>query len=135
MAIKELMATKKTETKIDEGILATYDKIIACIPGVERRGASMPYTSYNGNMFSFLASDGSMALRLPALSRDEFIKKHRSRLCEAHGTVLKEYVRVPDKLFRDLAKMKEYFQESFKYVQSLKPKTTRPSKRPDTRNL
>jgi TfoX/Sxy family transcriptional regulator of competence genes len=118
------MASKKAGSGITEATLANYDRIITGTPGVARKGASMPYTSLNGNMFSFLSADGSMALRLPAKSRENFIKKHKTTLCEAHGTVLKEYVAVPEKLFRDTEKIKEYFQQSFEYASTLKPKAT-----------
>lgn len=34
--------------------IALYEKLLATIPGIERKGATMPYTSLNGNMFSFI---------------------------------------------------------------------------------
>jgi hypothetical protein len=117
------MPVKKTSS-IPGDIITVYDKITGSIKEVERKGATMPYTSVNGHMFSFLAADGSMGLRLPAESREAFIKKHKTKLCEAHGTVLKEYVSVPGKLFKDTAAMKVYFKESYEYVSSLKPKAT-----------
>ena len=84
----------------------------------------MPYTSVNGHMFSFLAKDGSMALRLPVNETEKFIKKHKSKLCGANGTILKEYVAIPHKLFNDETQMTAYFKASFEYVSSLKPKPT-----------
>ena len=30
-----------------------YDRLVAAIPEVELKGATMPYTSVNGNMFSY----------------------------------------------------------------------------------
>ncbi|MFT5265293.1 MAG: hypothetical protein ACI8YQ_004044 [Polaribacter sp.] len=41
-----------------------YDKLIAANPAIERKGKSMPYTSVNGHMFSFLSKEGTMGLRL-----------------------------------------------------------------------
>jgi hypothetical protein len=38
-----------------------YDAIIATRPGIERKGASMPYTSIDGHMFSFLTPEGVLA--------------------------------------------------------------------------
>jgi hypothetical protein len=32
-----------------------YEALIATLPGVERKGAALPYTSLNGNMFSILS--------------------------------------------------------------------------------
>ena len=44
-------------------IVALYEKLVATVPGVERKGATMPYTSLNGNMYSYVAKDGSVNLR------------------------------------------------------------------------
>jgi hypothetical protein len=118
-----MMATKKVNN-IPEAKLAVYDKIIKSIKGVERKGASMPYTSLNGHMFSFISADGFLALRLPEGSREAFIKEHATKLYEAHGTVLKEYVVVPDKLLKNVPKLTGYYKESYQYVQSMKPKST-----------
>jgi len=104
--------------------LALYDKLVATNSAVERKGAAMPYTSLNGHMFSFLTPVGTLALRLPDEARDAFLKKHKTRLCEQHGKVLAEYVEVPDALLRKTQALKAYFDASYAYVSSLKPKPT-----------
>jgi TfoX/Sxy family transcriptional regulator of competence genes len=104
--------------------LALYEKLVATLPGVERKGAAMPYTSVNGHMFSFLTPAGKLALRLPSEERDAFLKKHKTKLCEQHGTVMKEYVEVPDSLLTRTQDLKKHFESSFAYVKSLKPKPT-----------
>ena len=63
-----------------------------------------------------------MALRLPADARDAFLKKYKTKLCEQHGTVLKEYVEIPDALFAKTAELKKSFDTSYAYVASLAPK-------------
>src|SRR5688572_19373604 len=73
--------------------LPHYERLIATNAKVERKGAGMPYTSVNGHMFSFLTKTGKLALRLPAEQREAFLRKHKSRLCEQNGTVLKEMLR------------------------------------------
>lgn len=73
-----------------------YDKLVATQSGVERKGASMPYTAVNGNMFSFLTPTGTLALRLPAAERGAFLEEFDTALVEQHGSVMKEYVAVPD---------------------------------------
>ena len=75
--------------------LAAYDRVIATVQGVERKGAKIPYTSLNGNMSSYLAEDGTLVLRLAAADREAFLARYRSRLHEAYGVVQKEYVDVP----------------------------------------
>lgn len=105
-----------------------YEKLMATIPGIERKGATMPYTSLNGNMFSFLDKFGVCGIRLPEKEREEFLKKYKVKLFETHGTVLKEYVTVPDELLEKTTHLKKWFAISLAYVKSLKPKATKMKK-------
>ena len=73
-------------------------------------------------MFSFLSPEGKMALRLPETEREAFIKKFRPQLFIAHGSVLKEYVTIPEKILKDVKSMNKYFVISYEYVKGLKPK-------------
>jgi hypothetical protein len=52
-----------------------YDKLIATIPEIKRKGAANPYTSHNGNMFTLLHQSSRLAIRLPEDKRDEFLQK------------------------------------------------------------
>lgn len=104
--------------------LALYEKLVATNPSVERKGATVPYTSLNGHMFSYLTKEGKLALRLPAGEREAFLKKYKTTLCEAYGIVQREYVMVPDSLLTSTRELKKYFDYSYEYVGSLKPKPT-----------
>ena len=53
------------------------------------------------------------------------MKKYKTKLCERYGTVMKEYVEVPDALFKKTQDLKKYFDLSFTYVSSLKSKPTK----------
>jgi hypothetical protein len=117
------MAKKAAAIPADK--LELYERLVAAVPGVERKGASMPYTSRNGHMFSFLMNTGRLALRLPEGEREEFLKRYKTRLCEQHGSVLKEYVEVPDRLLMKTGELKKFFDLSYSYVGSLKPKPTK----------
>jgi hypothetical protein len=75
--------------------LLLYEKLVATNPNAERKGATVPYTSLNGHMFSYLSKEGHLALRLPPGKREEFLKKYKTKLCEAYGVVQPEYVEVP----------------------------------------
>jgi hypothetical protein len=108
--------------------LELYEALVATNPKIERKGATMPYTSSNGHMFSFLTKGGSLALRLPTKERDAFLKKYKTSLCEQHGKVLEEYVVVPDFLLKKTKELKPYFDTSFAYVALLKPKPTTKTK-------
>ena len=49
----------KTTDKVYADNLELYEKLVATNPQVERKGKTMPYTSLNGHMFSFLSNDES----------------------------------------------------------------------------
>lgn len=118
----------KAADEVPADKLALYEKLVATNPAVERKGAAMPCTSLNGHMFSFLTRTGKLALRLPAEERDAFMKKYKVALCEQNGSVLKEYVEVPDALLQKTQELKKYFGLSYAYVASLKPKPTKRKK-------
>jgi hypothetical protein len=102
--------------------LALYEKLVATNPEVERKGATVPYTSVNGHMFSYLSKTGKLALRLPPEERETFLKKYKTTLCEEYGRVQPEYVVVPDSLLSSTQELEKFFDRSYQYVSSLKPK-------------
>ena len=106
--------------------VALYEKAVATLPGVERKGADNAYTSLNGNMFSLLSAvTESMALRLPNEEREAFLKKYKSKLFEAYGAVMKEYVTVPDALLKNTKELQKYMVLSYEYAKTLKPKASK----------
>ena len=113
------------KSNFPQHILDMYDALIQTVNGIERKGATMPYTSINGHMFSFLDKDGRLCLRLPEKERNDFIEKYDTALCEQHGTVLKEYVQVPEQLFENINALKDYFALSLEHIKQLKPKPTK----------
>jgi len=117
------MAKTSTSTAPSDK-LDLYEKLVATNPKVERKGATVPYTSMNGHMFSYLSKDGKLALRLPEIEREAFLKKYNAKLCEAYGSVQPEYVEVPDALLASTKELKKYFDSSYGYVSTLKPKPT-----------
>ena len=104
--------------------LALYERLVATLPEVERKGATMPYTSVNGNMFSLFTKEAVLALRLPADERAAFLEKYHTRLTEQYGAVMREYVDVPDALLADTRALERYFAMSYEYTKSLRPKPT-----------
>lgn len=118
------MKAKSTGLSHDERT-ALYEKLIATHPKIESKGAANAYTSVNGNMFSLLRPSSEMALRLPADEREKFLMKYKTKLYEAYGTVMPEYVTVPDALLQKTAEMKKYLAISYEYVSGLKPKPTK----------
>jgi TfoX/Sxy family transcriptional regulator of competence genes len=107
---------------------ALYDRLIATNPKIERKGDTNPYTSLNGNMFTLL-HQSQLAIRLPEEEREKFLKKYNTGRFEAYGTVMKEYVAVPDQLLGNTKELKKYLDLSYEYAQTLKPKATKKKKR------
>ena len=110
-------------------ILEQYERLVATIPGVPRKGATVPYTSVNGNMFSYLSKEGTLALRLPADPREEFLATYETTLTSAYGVVQKEYVDVPAWLLAETEQLTPWFEASYTYTSGLKPKPTTRAKR------
>ena len=119
-----------------EKALGLYDKLLATNPDVQRKGDTMPYTSLNGNMFSLFTKENRLTLRLPAGERESFLTRYKTTLSEQYGHVQPEYVVVPDSLLAKTSELKRYFDISYTYVSSLRPKpttkkkTAAPTKRP-----
>jgi len=114
------MANKKQAAPGNE---ALYDKLIATLPEIERKGDANPYTSLNGNMFTLL-HQSRLAIRLPEDEREKFLKKYKTTLFEAYGTVMKEYVAVPDGLLSKTKDLQKYLEMSYDYAKTLKAKPT-----------
>ena len=114
----------KTAKQIPGDKLNWYIRLLETNPNIELKGASMPYTSVNGNMYTFL-SDSGLGIRLPKDVREEFLKKYSTTLYEAHGAILKEYVTVPDKLLNNTKELKKYLDLSYAYAITLKPKPSK----------
>lgn len=117
----------KKDIPVDEKELL-YNKLVATLPEAERKGDTIPYTSLNGNMYSYLSKDGFVALRLAESDRDQFLEKYKTTLVTAYGIVQKEYVTVPDALLKKTAELKAYFKKSYEYATTLKAKPTKKAK-------
>lgn len=114
---------KKNDIPADR--LECYETLVASIPGIKRKGASVRYTSLNGNMFSYLDASGVLALRLPPGPRESFLERYEAKLCESYGIVQKEYVSVPEPLLANTEELKTYFELSYEYAKTLKPKPSK----------
>lgn len=120
------MSGKKAKSNITPEKLALYEKLIATHPEIERRGDNNPYTSLNGNMFTYMHPNSALvALRLPAEEREKFLKKYKTKRFEAYGAVMKEYVTVPNSLLGKTGELKKYLAMSYEYAKTLKPKPSR----------
>ncbi len=101
-----------------------YDALIKTIPEIERKGAKLPYTSLNGNMFSILSKEGEVGIRLDKPEREAFLKKYKTNLLHTYGAVMREYVTVPPSLLKNTKELSKYIKLSLEYAKTLKPKVT-----------
>jgi TfoX/Sxy family transcriptional regulator of competence genes len=113
--------------------VALYEKLVASIPQVERKGAGFPYTAVNGNMFSILNKDGVVYLRLSEKERDAFVAKYKTKPVVMYGALMKEYVAIPDALLANTTQLTRYFAASYAYAKSIKPKPT--TRRPKSKTV
>ena len=118
------MATAKKSTIPNEK-LELCNQLIATNPRIERKGATHPYTSLNGHMFTLLNPPGRLAIRLPEAEREKFMKKYKTMLFEAYGAVMQEFVAVPDSLLPKTKELAKYLDLGYEYVKTLKPKPTK----------
>lgn len=82
------MAAAKT-SKIPPAKLELYEKLIATIPAIERKGNVHPYTSLNGHMLTYLDQTGTLGIRLPDDELAVFLKKYETKPFESYGVVKK----------------------------------------------
>ena len=102
--------------------LELYEKVVATIPGVKRKGKTMPYTSHNGHMFSLFTKEGRLALRLADDDREAFVEKYGTEPVVQYGAVMREYVEIPQDLLEDTDELRPYFELSYQYIGTLKLK-------------
>ncbi len=103
--------------------LEAYRNVLVTLGLEVKENFGFPFTSANGNMFSFLSKENTLGIRLPVAEREEFILKYNSEIYQrTEGQVLKEYVVVPDDLLADTERLTFWFERSLSYAKTLKPK-------------
>ncbi|MDH3539404.1 MAG: hypothetical protein OEP52_05365 [Acidimicrobiia bacterium] len=104
--------------------LARYAAVVEQL-GEAVKGAKNPYTSRNGHMFSFLAADGTVALRLSDELADDFLSRYESGPVIQYGSVMRGYVSVPDDLLRSTEELGWWFEKAYEWIGTLEPKSTK----------
>jgi TfoX/Sxy family transcriptional regulator of competence genes len=117
------MAEKKKSASNDRATI--YARVVAAHPGMVRKGSANPYTAVNGNMYTLLHQGERLAIRLSEKDREKFLEKYKTKLFEAYGAVMHEYVAVPDALFDKPKELEKWLGISFSYAKELKPKATK----------
>ena len=88
--------------------LELYEKLVATNVDVDRKG-----------------KDGKVSIRLSKGERETFLSKNKTELSVQYGSVMKEYVVVPDYLLKNTSELKTYFDISYAYIGTLKSKPTK----------
>jgi hypothetical protein len=114
----------KPDADVDPSVLIAFEAMIAAVPGVERKGAAMPYTSINGNMYAMISKADVIGIRL---SKADLAAAFASGLEPFEGTpgfINKEYAGIPPAMLVDHAALKAWFEKSHAFAAKLKPKKT-----------
>lgn len=107
-----------------ERVVEIYRALVAGFDGVEVKGKVTAYTAINGNMFSFVAGEGVLCIRLGSDDKAAFEAEHGTGDVIQHGAVMKDYVPVPVAMLEDRAALCEVFAKSVANAHTLKPKPT-----------
>lgn len=118
------MATKKSKASAPAHKVDLYDRIVASDPMIQRKGAANPYTSMNGNMFSFLSKDGRISFRLGKEQREELLSRFPDAISVQYGAVMREYIEIPEEMEYNEELLTRLFADSVAYARTLKPKPT-----------
>lgn len=105
--------------------LAAYTDLVAGFDDLAIKGKATSYTSMNGNMFSFLAPDGTLAFRLSKDDYAEFEGRYGNAEVRQYGSVMRGYVGVPDEVIRDADALSKLFAACVAHAKTLKPKPTK----------
>jgi TfoX/Sxy family transcriptional regulator of competence genes len=118
-------AKKAKKSGVPADKLALFDQLIAAHPEIERKGSDNAYAAVNGNMFLLMQRSGTLAIRLPEGAHEQFLKKYKTKLYEAYGAVMKEYVTVPDTILGKTKELQKYLELSYEHVKGLKHKPSK----------
>ena len=119
----------KVKTPVSDEKKEWYSRLLATHPDVEMKGKNLLYTSVNGHMFTMFSTGAKLGIRLGKEDREAFMRECDASLLETYGTVMKEYVSVPDSVLPETEVLAPYLEKSYDYVTSLKPKPTKKLKK------
>ena len=119
------MSAKKAASAAPETETALYIAAVAATKGAELKGATTPYTSLNGNMYSFLDKHGVFAVRLDAGERAKLIELGGTEYIHETGSRMREYVGAPKAILADTGQAVAWLTKSLAYARTLKPKATK----------
>jgi hypothetical protein len=108
--------SKRTEN------LATYVALVEAFFEDEVKGKANPYTSMNGNMYSFLDDQGRICLRMAEADRVAFSDLFGTGPVQQYGAIMKGYVSIPPDFFTNRDVLTKAFASSLRHARTLKTK-------------
>ncbi len=114
----------KVENTTDPKVLAAFDAMIGAVPGVERKGAAMPYVSMNGNMYGMVSKADVIGIRLSKEDLAAFMAAGGQPFEGTPGFINKEYGGVPAVMLGDSKTLRAWFKKSHAFASGLKAKKT-----------
>ncbi|MGI9666042.1 MAG: hypothetical protein ACR2N2_02930 [Acidimicrobiia bacterium] len=105
--------------------LAIYRDLIDEIPDLQLKGKTMPYTSMNGNMFSFVSKEGILAFRLSKDRQAEYLDEHPGTTVEQYGATMRGYVEVTEVVLDDKQTTASLWSDCVANARTLDPKPTK----------
>ncbi len=113
-----------SKSEASEETVQLYFELLKSV-GLEPKGKNMPYTSMNGNMYSFIAKEGYVAIRLSEEDKNEFMERYNAGPAISYGATMRGYVHVPDEILKKTTELSNYMKKSHAFAQTLKPKPTK----------
>jgi hypothetical protein len=108
--------------------MATKDEYAALADqhwGLPIKGKANPYTSMNGNMFSFLSKDGAICLRLSKDNQATYWQAHGGEPVTQYGSVMQGYVALTDDVLNNADLRNRWFDECLTDAQVLPARPTK----------
>lgn len=106
-------------------MLELYESLINELPDQQKKGKANPYTSMNGNMFSFLDKKGKLSLRLSKEDQQELIEKYDAQPSIQYGSTMRDYLIIPDELIQDRDRLRGWIKRCYDHAKTLRPKPTK----------
>jgi hypothetical protein len=89
------------------------------------KGKANPYTSMNGNMFSFLSKEGEICLRLSKANQTAYWEGHRGEPVKQYGSVMRGYVALSQEVLNDPDLRTHWFDQCLADAEALPVKPTK----------
>ncbi len=102
--------------------LAIYRDLVNRFYKDKVKGKANPYTSMNGNMYSFLDKSGCICIRISDQDRTCFATAFSAGPVVQHGAIMQEYVAVLQSALNSPGELENAFRASLQYAQSLRKK-------------